>query len=65
MRGGRRRRRGRLASPPSPGRDEHFHGRQIVAGQYLGFTVLVAVSVAVSAGLLALPVAVTGLLGVI
>ena len=35
-------------------RDEHFQRRHIVAGQYLGFAVLVAVSLAASAGLLAL-----------
>ncbi len=45
--------------------DEHFHSRQIIAGQYLGFTVLVAVSLAVSAGLLALPDKLVGVLGVI
>ena len=46
-------------------RDQHFHSRQIIAGQYLGFTVLVAVSLAVSAGLLALPDKLVGVLGLI
>ena len=46
-------------------RDEHFHGRQIVVGQYLGFSVLVGASIAVSAGLLALPSEAIGLLGLI
>ena len=46
-------------------RDEHLHTRQIVAGQYLGFAVLIAASVAASVGLLALPEEAVGVLGLI
>ena len=46
-------------------RDERFHGRQIVCGQFLGFSVLVAASLAVSAGLIALPDELVGVLGLI
>lgn len=46
-------------------RNEHFHSRQIIVGQYLGFTVLVAASLAASVGLLALPDGVVGVLGLI
>ena len=46
-------------------RDERFHTRHIVVGQYLGFAVLVGASVAASAGLLALPEEAAGVLGLI
>lgn len=46
-------------------RDEHFHARQIVLGQYLGFAVLVGASLAAGAGLLALPDEAVGALGLI
>lgn len=46
-------------------RNEHFHTRHIVTGQYLGFAALIAASLAAGAGLLALPDEVTGALGLI
>lgn len=46
-------------------RDEHFRARHIVVGQYAGFAVLVAASLAASAGLLALPEEAVGALGLI
>jgi cadmium resistance transport/sequestration family protein len=46
-------------------RDDHFRTRDIVAGQYLGFAVLVAASLAASAGLRALPDEAVGVLGLI
>ena len=46
-------------------RDERFHGRHIVGGQYVGFGVLVTASLAVSAGLIALPGKLVGVLGLI
>ena len=46
-------------------RDERFHTRHIVAGQYLGFAVLIGASAAASIGLLALPEEAVGLLGLI
>lgn len=46
-------------------RDEHLRTRHIVVGQYLGFAVLVAASLAAGAGLLALPEGAVGALGLI
>jgi cadmium resistance protein CadD (predicted permease) len=46
-------------------RDGEFRAAHIVAGQYLGFAVLVAVSLAAAAGLLALPAEAVGVLGLV
>jgi cadmium resistance protein CadD (predicted permease) len=46
-------------------RDARFGTRHIVAGQYLGFAALVAISFAAAAGLVALPDEAVGLMGLV